>query len=445
MQNLPVLFLLVLLASCSPAVTEVPGPTDAPITTNTPAPTATATLPPSPTPTESPEEAAARLVQDVLDGTLADLSSLDEQLRLAVIEILTEHIPELAGMVIQNQDRYAEFVLPFHENLQRAIHLEIAAQINANKEISHTHTNARGVKMVYDAEKKRWVPTALPDGYEDQMTLPENIQAAGEQPAQVWRAARSIVNPTTGEITGHERYDYQTQEWVPLDLIGMMLPHLTGDLRADNPLLKQYHEVFGAAKTDEYLSYFPQKDTGMVISCIVSNNFTDSLPVPTSHSVMVTSTKEWWFYDFPSMEVECPMINAQTGRLLGLLVLHPFIDFSMGTEMQVVDQSFNPVGKISRLKPSGMGGELRLPQWNTNQANSAVGQRLTFIAIPPEMLSLYSGNRLRGDEVFPSEMMTLQEFLRICPEGQCDLKALQETNKSWLAFGMISPAIVKDK
>jgi hypothetical protein len=286
------------------------------------------------------------------------------------------------------------------------------------------------------------VPTALPDGYEDQMTLPGNIVAAGEQPAQVWRAARSIVDPTTGEIIGHERYDYKAQEWVPLDLSGMMLPHLTGDLSPDNPQLQQLYKIFGDEVMNRYLKNIQNKNDGVAISCIVSNNFTDSLPVPTSHSVLVESSKEWWFHSFRTMEAECPIIDQQTGSLMGLLVMHLFPDFGIGTGMQKVDSAFNPVGKISLLKPSGNIGELRLPQWNTNEANSATGQHVTLLAIKPEILSLYSINRMKENEVFPNEMMAFQDFLRICPEGQCNLKALQETNKSWLAFGMWLPAIV---
>lgn len=52
MKNLPVLFLLVLLTACAPAVTEPPAPTETPVPTNTPAPTAT--IIPSPTPTATP-------------------------------------------------------------------------------------------------------------------------------------------------------------------------------------------------------------------------------------------------------------------------------------------------------------------------------------------------------------------------------------------------------
>jgi hypothetical protein len=99
MKIFPVIFMFFLFAACAPAVTEVPGPIDAPIATNTAVPTATATLPPSPTPTESPEQAAARLAQDVLDGTLTDLSSLDEIEAVSelLMEILAQRIIDGTG------------------------------------------------------------------------------------------------------------------------------------------------------------------------------------------------------------------------------------------------------------------------------------------------------------------------------------------------------------
>ncbi len=87
MKTLPILFLLVLLTACVPAVTESPGPTDTPAPPNTPVPTGT--LPPSPTPTESPEEAAARITQNVLDGTLT-LGELSAEERELVYETLQQ-------------------------------------------------------------------------------------------------------------------------------------------------------------------------------------------------------------------------------------------------------------------------------------------------------------------------------------------------------------------
>jgi hypothetical protein len=91
MKTLPILFLLILLVACAPAVTESPVPTKTHVPTNThvSTATATATLPPSPTPTESPEEVAARLAQDVLDG-LVTFDELNAEQREAIYDQMTD-------------------------------------------------------------------------------------------------------------------------------------------------------------------------------------------------------------------------------------------------------------------------------------------------------------------------------------------------------------------
>lgn len=103
MKNLPILFLLFLLAACVPAVTESPVTIDMPAPTNTPVPTATATMPPSPTPTESPEQEAARIAQNILNGESVNLNGLTEQQRSAVMEVLKENQTVLAQQVLDGK------------------------------------------------------------------------------------------------------------------------------------------------------------------------------------------------------------------------------------------------------------------------------------------------------------------------------------------------------
>jgi|GEM_PF-6068903 len=95
MKTLPVLFLLVLLTACAPAVTEPPAPTETPVPSNTPAPTAT--IIPSPTPTATPV---------AIDG-VADVNSVryifdDKEQKWVALPALPEGAGELMVRVDEN-------------------------------------------------------------------------------------------------------------------------------------------------------------------------------------------------------------------------------------------------------------------------------------------------------------------------------------------------------
>jgi hypothetical protein len=427
MKIFPVLFLLVLLAACAPAITEVPGPTDAPIASNTPAPTATATLPPSPTSTESPEEAAARLAQNVLDGNITDLSSLGEQQRSAVIEILAEHIPELAGKVIQNQERYAGLVLPLPENLQRAIHLEIAAQINENKTISYTYTTVYGRKLGFDRNRGRWALTEIPIGEEDKFSLPSNPDFAGIESTQLFKAARSIVDPKTGFVTGHERYDYQTKEWLPFDPSRMLLPHPISDLSLDNPLLEKWINMTGDVGKKLLTTLNERGLKAVLVSGRVSNNFSESFQVPTSSDRRERgASTSSYFWGFSTMEVETPVYDKE-GHMVGLFVVNPFVEF-FGRNTQIQFPAGKPQAQTMGVEYPGT--------WNHDKQSGAYDSYVTVLLINPKEFSAMSNNSARESEIFLSEMMTLEQFLKICAEEYCDLTQLESTNKSIAAFGV---------
>jgi hypothetical protein len=128
MKILPILFLLVLLAACAPTMTEVLGPTDTPAPPKTPAPTAT--LPPSPTPTESPEEAAAQIAQNVLDGTLT-LGELNTEERESVYEILQQmEFSVLAQAVLHEKINLETIAADWDVNQRMALSETMMAELN---------------------------------------------------------------------------------------------------------------------------------------------------------------------------------------------------------------------------------------------------------------------------------------------------------------------------
>jgi hypothetical protein len=437
MQNLPVLFLLVLLASCSPAVTEVPGPTDAPITTNTPAPTATAPLPPSPTPTESPEQAAARLAQDVLDGTLTDLSSLDEQQRLAVIEILTEHIPEVAGMVIQNQDRYDEIVVPLPEPIQREVHLEMAQLINNGRTINPNYKDKDGRLIGLDTKTNEWVLLEVPDEYVGKYIVPTDVEVIKEPiPSNIFLPARTITDGA-GEIIGYEMYNKKTQEWENIDLSKIMsskLPIFTSDL-TNHSALEGWLNITGRDGTQLLNNFNTMKGHGGVfLTGMVIGDFNSSLPIPTSSKMSVKLKTESLpalvTNPFRSMVIGYPYFEGD--YLMGFIKIHAFVDSRVPIGL-VPSDGVKRTGSVMQIDSKTEGYTRYVTTWNTQE--KPFEGFVTIFLEDPKGFSSSSSNSARENEPFLPEMISMQEFLRICSEGQCNLITLKNTKSSLFAFG----------
>jgi hypothetical protein len=433
MKTLSILFLFVLLAACAPAVTEAPPlSTETLVLTNTPDPTATVIPSPTPTPTESPEQATARLAQDVLDGNITDLSDLDEQQRAMVMAVLVERIPELAALVIRDQSVYAELTAGWDVEMRRALALEIADQVNANKVFSHEHVDAYGVNMVLDANTNTWVAVATAPGYEGQYEIPDS-NPVGEQPMQVLRPALSVIDPDTDETIGYEKYDYDTEEWVPFDYQVV----LTGDMNDLIYAREVLTKIFGAEVVDRYLKRVTEKSTGMLVSGIVSGDFTESMPMPVSTSYL--SKGVLIHENFRATEIEAP-IFSDNGELLGLLVVHAATDYTLSGRVGIVNSDLQPTGKTIMLNPTGPLGQRIPPEWNSNTANSAVGKQIVIFLVDLHTLSDSSSNFKGAEEVFPGEILPAHLLPSICQQGEmgmsCDLQALQKNRSSVLAYGL---------
>ncbi|MBS4060447.1 MAG: hypothetical protein KG029_08615 [Bacteroidetes bacterium] len=394
-----------------------------PAPTNTP--TATATLPPSPTPTESPEEAAARLAQDVLDGNITDLSGLDEQQRSAVFEILDEHIPELAAMVIQNQNRYAGLVLPLPEEAQRAIHLEIAAQINANKLFNPTHTNGSGVKIGFYEGGNTWFVREIPSdpslsGKELKLLNPADFDPQ-PKPIQVFVAGRTVFD-TSGNVVGYEMHDQESGNWVPLDLTGLVqFPRMT-DLSVGNELSEKWKKELASKEGIKIQSIREKKDkTSIVMPAVVIDGFEDSLPIPNSMGGIYPDGR-WICYPFRSVSAGFPVFEGD--NLLGLVKIRFFVDpyDSFVVETPSKASIFNSVTSADQAK--------RMPKWDPE-----AGKLLLFMTTDHAAFSKSSYNPV-DNEPFPKEMISLETFLKTCPiEGECSLQTLADM-RGWLAFGV---------
>jgi hypothetical protein len=369
MKNLPVLLLLVLLAACSPAVTEVPGPTDAPITTNTPAPTATATLAPSPTPTESPEQAAARLAQDVLDGNMSDLSDLDEQQRVAVIEILAEHIPELAAMVIRDQNIYAELTAGWDVEMRKALAIEIAEQINANKTVNTEHVKdiyGTKVNLVLDENTNLWQPTNLHPNLKEDTKLPE-VKKVEPFTKKVVDAVFSA--PDENGLLRHYLVNEQG-ETVEINVGGQMLDHPVTDITPSNPQLASWFSIFPADHQFIYTADEPiasvvekmgNKKQAAIMSFQVTGACGESMPVPSSTGFVEKSTDNWFFKNFTTCPVAANIKNAD-GYLITRINVDLILDFATGPNaVRFVNSEFTPQGKITRFRMSGSGNQARIP------------------------------------------------------------------------------------
>jgi hypothetical protein len=448
MKNLPVLFLFVLLAACAPAITEVPGPTDAPIATNTPAPTATATLAPSPTPTESPEEAAARLAQDVLNGNITNLADLDEQQRSAVVEILAEHIPELAAMVIHDQNIYAELTAGWDIEMRKALAIEIAEQINANKEISYKHTALHNIQMAFDENTGRWWPITLLPGTAEKGRQLKEISPKAPNIIRVFAAGFSVSTEDSG--LRHYILSEKTGEWIEVEINEYQMfitepndPRLSNTWHNVFPENEDHFVTMGGDFHDILSNYFKEK-RGVLLFGDIDSTFEKGFPFPSEHGLIERSTNISFYENFPGFYIRKSEMD-KNGNLLGFVRLSLFIDFGSGPrKAKLIDQNFIPVsGDSYFMRPTGSGSNLKLPRdWNRDH-NSQEGKQIAVLAFDAVLASQYSAVGRRNDVKFPPEMMTMQEFYRLLDkDGNIDLEKLMEAKK-FPAFGALMVAVEK--
>jgi hypothetical protein len=435
MKIFPVLFLFILLAACAPAITEVPGPTDAPIATNTPVPTAT--LPPSPTPTESPEEAAARLAQDVLDGNISALSGLEEQQRMAVIELLAEHIPELAGMVIRDQNIYAELTAGWDVEMRKALAIQIAEQINANKAVNTEHVKdyfGTKIKLVLDENTNLWQPTNLHPDLKEDVKLPE-VKKVEPFTKKVVDAVFSA--PDENGLLRHYLVNEQG-ETVEINVDGQMFDHPVTDITPSNPQLASWFSIFPADHpfiytADEPITSVVEKmgnnNQAAIVSFQVIGACGEGTPAPSSTDFVEKSTRNWFFSNFTTCPAATNIKNAD-GYLIARINVDLLINFSIGPRaIRFVNNEFVPQGGITKFSMTGSGSQAKIPNWNT-KLQPANNKEVIVMAFKLSSFSRYSASGAGENETFPAHIMDLSEFISLFnPDGSVNLEKLLRSNK----------------